>query len=154
LLDIPKNLTFIQNRWLLVEFIPCSDGQSTRRPANEINGKQIWSALKQSVLNNFGDTGWGAVGLSLTGMLVPFHPLTLQISLMRHAVKYHSPTTNVCIIRVARDHHRIAWGAVTLLTSIEGHKYIPNVVHVSGERNLVSRRTLVIPLKHDLCRHD
>ncbi|KIM82313.1 hypothetical protein PILCRDRAFT_97507 [Piloderma croceum F 1598] len=102
-----------KNRWLLVEFIPCSDGQSTRRPANEINAKQIWSALKQSVLNNFGDTGWGAVGLSLT-------------------VKYYSPTTNVCIIRVARDHHRIAWGAVTLLTSIEGHKYIPNVVHVSG----------------------
>jgi len=63
---------------------------------------------------------------------------------MRRAVKYHSPTTNVCIIRVARDHHRIAWGAVTLLTSIEGHKYIPNVVHVSGERNLVSRCTLVI----------
>ncbi|KIM85115.1 hypothetical protein PILCRDRAFT_817973, partial [Piloderma croceum F 1598] len=47
-------------------FIPCSDGQSTRCPANEINAKQIWSALKQSVLNNFGDTGWVAVGLSLT----------------------------------------------------------------------------------------
>jgi ribonuclease P/MRP protein subunit POP5 len=48
-------------------------------------------------------------------------------------VKYYSPTTNVCIIRVARDQHRIAWGAVTLLSSIEGQKYIPNVVHVSGE---------------------
>ena len=63
--------SFIQNRWLLVEFIPCSDGQSTKRPANEINGKQIWSALKQSVLNNFGDTGWGAVGSSLTGTPSP-----------------------------------------------------------------------------------
>lgn len=100
-----------KNRWLLVEFIPCSDGPLDAR--NQTNAKQIWSALKQSVLHNFGDTGWGAVGLSLT-------------------VKYYSPTTNVCIIRVARDQHRIAWGAVTLLSSIEGQKYIPYVVHVSG----------------------
>jgi Rpp14/Pop5 family len=47
-------------------------------------------------------------------------------------VKYYSPATNICIIRVARDPYRIAWGAVTLLSSIDGKKYIPNVVHVSG----------------------
>ena len=40
--------------------------------------------------------------------------------------------TNVCIIRVARDQHRIAWAGVTLLSSLEGQKYVPNVVHVSG----------------------
>jgi len=62
---------------------------------------------------NFGDTGWGAVGMSLT-------------------VKYFSPTTNLCIVRVARDHHRIAWGAVTLLTLIDDVRVIPHVVHVSG----------------------
>jgi len=109
-----------KNRWLLVEFIPISS-QAQGRPntaiggptSHQLEGKQIWGALKQSVLANFGDTGWGAVGLSLT-------------------VKYYSPTTHVCIIRVARDHHRIAWGALTLLTSIEGMKYIPNVIHVSG----------------------
>jgi len=33
---------------------------------------------------------------------------------------------------VARDQHNIAWGALTLLTSIEGTRYLPNVVHVSG----------------------
>lgn len=127
-------LKFIQNRWLLVEFIPCSNGDgSTTRPANEINAKQVYSALKQSVLHNFGDTGWGAVGLSLTG--TPFthlHTYCRRFNLCCNAVKYYSPTTNVCIIRVARDQHRIAWGAVTLLSSIEGQKYIPNVVHVSG----------------------
>lgn len=48
------------------------------------------------------------------------------------SVKYYSPTTNICIIRVARDHHRIAWGALTLLTGIEGSRYIPNVIHLSG----------------------
>ncbi|KAF7366771.1 Ribonuclease P/MRP protein subunit POP5 [Mycena sanguinolenta] len=47
-------------------------------------------------------------------------------------VKYYSPTTNICIIRVAWDHHQIAWGALTLLTAIEGTRYIPNVIHLSG----------------------
>ena|ERR1700722_16748891 len=95
-----------------------------------LNGKHIWPALKQTVLDNFGDTGWGAVGLSLTCAITGFiihnrsHWLT---------VKYHSPVTNICIIRVARDHYRIAWGAITMLSSIEGQKYIPHVIHVSGE---------------------
>jgi len=61
-----------QNRWILVEFIPIVQGTAqlgkyTVGSANAIDGKAIWSALKQSVLNNFGETGWGAVGLSLTG---------------------------------------------------------------------------------------
>jgi len=94
----------------LVEFLslPYPSQQPT-----VLNSKQIYAALKQSVIVNFGDTGWGAVGSSLN-------------------VKYFSPATGVCIIRVARDPYRIAWGAVTYLSSIDGQKYIPNVVHVSG----------------------
>ncbi|KAF9483181.1 hypothetical protein BDN70DRAFT_911334 [Pholiota conissans] len=105
-----------KNRWILVEFIPVSQGTAQLGKVgsgNKLDGKVIWAALKQSVLSNFGDTGWGAVGLSLT-------------------VKYFSPTTNICIIRVARDQHNIAWAALTLLTAIEGGRYIPNVIHVSG----------------------
>jgi ribonuclease P/MRP protein subunit POP5 len=61
-----------QNRWILVEFIPIAQGiaqlgKNTIGSADSIDGKAIWSALKQSVLKNFGETGWGAVGLSLTG---------------------------------------------------------------------------------------
>ncbi|KAH9481858.1 Ribonuclease P/MRP protein subunit POP5 [Psilocybe cubensis] len=107
-----------KNRWLLVEFIPVLQGhaqlgKSTFGNGSLLDGKAIWASLKQSVLTNFGDTGWGAVGLSLT-------------------VKYFSPTTNICIIRVARDQHNVAWGALTLLSIIDGVRYIPNVVHVSG----------------------
>ena len=47
-------------------------------------------------------------------------------------VKYFSPTTHLCILRVARDHHTLARGAVTLLTSINGARVLPHVVHVSG----------------------
>ncbi|KDQ59026.1 hypothetical protein JAAARDRAFT_68592 [Jaapia argillacea MUCL 33604] len=101
-----------KNRWLLVEFIPSAQIVPSREP-EPLTSRQIYSALKESVVSNFGDTGWGAVGFSLT-------------------VKYYSPMTNICIIRVGRDQHRIAWGAVTLLDAIEGRKVIPNVVHISG----------------------
>ncbi|KAL5526719.1 POP5 [Sanghuangporus sanghuang] len=103
-----------KNRWLLVEFIPfTSEGVATYAPSDGLTGKYIWNALRDSVLVNFGDTGWGAVGSSLT-------------------VKYFSPTTNLCIIRVARDHHRIAWGAVTCIRKMQDRVYLPNVIHVSG----------------------
>jgi hypothetical protein len=52
------------------------------------------------------------------------------------SVKYYSPTTNVCIIRVARDQHAIAWAGLTLMTNVEGRRYIPNVIHLSGELNI------------------
>ncbi|KAI1792147.1 hypothetical protein LXA43DRAFT_1008201 [Ganoderma leucocontextum] len=105
-----------KNRWLLVEFLPsaCPGPNQPSRVAEEpTTSKQIWSALKQSVIAHFGDTGWGAVGSSLT-------------------IKYFSPRTNLCIIRVARDPHKIAWASVTLMTMIDGRKYVPHVVHVSG----------------------
>jgi ribonuclease P/MRP protein subunit POP5 len=59
-----------KNRWLLVEFIPCENQQpfiARLGTGTNFNGKQIWNALKQSVLANFGDAGWGAVGYSLNG---------------------------------------------------------------------------------------
>ena len=56
-----------QNRWLLVEFIPFDNECATYLPSENLNSKHIWNALKDSVIANFGDTGWGAVGASLTG---------------------------------------------------------------------------------------
>ncbi|RDX46270.1 hypothetical protein OH76DRAFT_1457293 [Lentinus brumalis] len=104
-----------KNRWLLVELlpIPAPFPSQTARTQEDITNKQIWAALKQSVITHFGDTGWGAVGSSLT-------------------IKYFSPRTNLCIIRVARDPHKLAWASVTLMTTIDGRKFIPHVVHVSG----------------------
>jgi ribonuclease P/MRP protein subunit POP5 len=124
-----------KNRWLLVEFIPSMDGavslhHQLARSGAELNGKHVWSALKQSVISNFGDAGWGAVGYSLTGTSLSIGKVALLTRGI--SVKYFSPITNICIIRVGREHVRTAWGAVTLLNSIEGRKVLPNVVHVSG----------------------
>ena len=73
-----------QNRWLLIEFIPAaspSPSTSVSTPGHghghiqhipipspdAISGKDVFNALKQSVLSNFGDVGWGEVGASLAG---------------------------------------------------------------------------------------
>jgi len=96
---------------------------------HSLDAKTIHSALKQSILINFGDSGWGAVGFSLTGQ--HYHsPLSFFSN--SFLVKYFSPMTNVAIIRVARDRHSIAWGGITLLKEIGTSKIIPHVVHVSG----------------------
>jgi len=96
---------------------------------HSLDAKTIHNALKQSILINFGDFGWGAVGFSLTGQ--HYHsPLSCFAN--SFLVKYFSPMTNVAIIRVARDRHSIAWGGITLLKEIGTSKIIPHVVHVSG----------------------
>ena len=66
------NFQTFQNRWLLVEFLPVPEAtpNTKSRPQEETTSKQIWAALKQSVISNFGDTGWGAVGSSLTSNLI------------------------------------------------------------------------------------
>ncbi|KAG8954404.1 hypothetical protein FRC04_011731 [Tulasnella sp. 424] len=77
----------------------------------------------------------------------------LGIHYMGVAVKYYSPTTKICIIRVARDHHRIAWGAITLITELRNQPCIPHVIHVSGTLKKVQlaaiqyNRVLVAKLK-------
>jgi len=50
-----------------VEFIAVA-GPSSSEP---LDAKAVHSALKQSILSHFGDAGWGAVGFSLTGLVIP-----------------------------------------------------------------------------------
>ncbi|KIY66854.1 hypothetical protein CYLTODRAFT_437284 [Cylindrobasidium torrendii FP15055 ss-10] len=99
-----------KNRWLLVEFIPLDQ---TKPAPSRLDSKIIWAALRDSIQENFGDFGWGAVSHSLT-------------------VKYFSPTTNICIIRVAREQHRIARGGVTLIKAIDGVRILPFVIDLTG----------------------
>jgi len=73
----------------------------------------IRDEIRDSVIQNFGDHGWGTVGDSLQ-------------------VKYFSPTTNLSIVRVAREPYRTAWAGITLMTAIKKQRCIPHVEHVSG----------------------
>ena len=64
----------IQNRWLLVSLLTSNNEEHT-----DLNSKQIYNALKQSVLTNFGEVGWGCVAASLNGtisLLFDIHSFT------------------------------------------------------------------------------
>jgi len=65
----------------------------------------------------------------------------------RYIVKYYSTTTGICIIRVGREHVRIARAGVTLLTSIEGSPVIPVVLHCSGEIDIWDDSTVSYPTR-------
>jgi RNase P/RNase MRP subunit POP5 len=64
-----------------------------------------------------------------------------------HIVKYYSSTTGICIIRVGREHVRIARAGVTLLTSIEGSSIIPVVLHCSGGIDILDKFTVSYPAR-------
>ena len=47
-------------------------------------------------------------------------------------MKYFNAPTNIAIIRVAREHFRLLWSAVTLVVEIGGHYGAMRVIHVGG----------------------
>ena len=65
----------MQNRWLLVELLPTATtvGPTTTSALDPVPSARVWKsstvfhAIKQCVILNFGDAGWGAVGVSLSG---------------------------------------------------------------------------------------
>lgn len=74
---------------------------------------KIYKAIRSVVQDVFGDEGWGRIASSFK-------------------VVYHSPLTTLTIIRVARQHYRLLWGAITMLRSVDGVAVLPRVVAVSG----------------------
>jgi hypothetical protein len=102
------------------------------------------------VLLHFGDVGWGEVGSSLAGELFLLSRLPLYEGLILffvfffgwREVKYFSPMTNLCVVRVARGTAtNKTWAALALLDTVggggagggaEGYKVVPHVIHMSG----------------------
>jgi ribonuclease P/MRP protein subunit POP5 len=65
----------------------------------------------------------------------PILQVLLTNSPKRVLVKYLSPATSTFILRVSRDHYRIAWAALSLMTSVpvkDGKNCVFRVVRVSG----------------------
>lgn len=87
--------------------------------------KNLSTYVRQSILETFGDDGHSKCS-SLAGRsrahLGPYSP----------AVSYFSPTTSLAILRISRDHYRLAWSAINLITEIEGIRVVPRVIAVSG----------------------
>ncbi|WVQ85446.1 hypothetical protein IAT38_007611 [Cryptococcus sp. DSM 104549] len=86
----------------------------------------VFKAIKEVVLQVFGDEGWGRVGSNFK-------------------VLYYSSSTTLTIIRVARSNYRLLWSALTFLTTLGNPpvSVIPRVLAVSGTIRKVTNHAIV-----------
>ncbi|KAG5513346.1 hypothetical protein PMAC_001409 [Pneumocystis sp. 'macacae'] len=69
--------------------------------------------IKEHVHLNFGDWGHGLVASSLN-------------------IKYYSPATCMGILRIARQHYRLVWAALTLVKMVHNQRVVIRVLRVNG----------------------
>ncbi|WBW74706.1 RNase P and RNase MRP subunit Pop5 [Schizosaccharomyces osmophilus] len=106
-----------KSRYLLFEVLYPQDKQfhefSTIPSDNAITSSGLSKLLRNTIAENFGDVGIGKVASSLS-------------------VKYFSPSTSTGILRVSRQHFRLAWAALCFLRELNGKPVVIRVVRVSG----------------------
>ncbi|OJD40365.1 rpp14 family protein [Diplodia corticola] len=120
----------LKHRYLLVEFLYPSPAASPAKPAtslphvvqfhqpssDKLTAGLLIKTIRDGIVELFGDYGAGVTGG------------TLQ-------VKYFSPATSTAIIRVARDHYRLVWAALSFITRLPhpvNQDCVAHVVRVSG----------------------
>ena len=105
----------LKHRWLLFNIIYPNETSAFpfSAPSNNVTPRILTDILRQQISYNFGDQGSGLVSSSLQ-------------------IKYFSSSTSTGIVRIARDHFRIVWAALTFIREIEGRECIVTVQRVSG----------------------
>ena len=105
----------LKHRWLLFNIIYPNETSVIpfSTPSNNVTPKILTDILRQQISYNFGDQGSGLVSSSLQ-------------------IKYFSAATSTGIVRIARDHFRIVWAALTFIKEIDGRECIVTVQRVSG----------------------
>lgn len=93
-----------------------------------INSSLIFSHLRRIVETNFGDYGAGCLQQSLN-------------------VKYYNPITGLAIIRCSRDHLRMIWNAVMMLTTLKNRSCMATCIHVGGTIRSCQKKALVYSRK-------
>lgn len=109
---------------------------------------EISRMVRDSIALNFGDWGAGITG-NLSSTSRPSGLPSLAHERMRMCereggsgvgllmlailtVKYFSPATSTGIIRVAREHYRTVWAAMTFVRELHGRPVVVRVVKISG----------------------
>lgn len=105
----------LKNRYLVMETF-CEGEPALSRTV-------ISNAIKESILQNFGEFGLGA-------------------SLASLQVKYVNPVTRLCVIRCSRMEYERIWCAITFITSISNHPAFFNLLDLSGNIRCCKRAAL------------
>ncbi|CCJ30855.1 unnamed protein product, partial [Pneumocystis jirovecii] len=92
-------------------FISCS--KPPDKTTIILKPSDLSNIIKEHVHLNFGEWGHGLVATSLS-------------------IKYYSPATCIGILRIARQHYRLVWAALTLVKIIHNQHVIIRVLRVNG----------------------
>lgn len=106
-----------KTRYLLCE-ITFEQDLSTGKPTQfQVDDRTtqftVLNIIKESLDVNFGDFGLGSIASSLN-------------------VKYFSPFTKLAIVRTSRDHVKMVWASITLVTSFKQTPCCIRVIHNAG----------------------
>ncbi|KAJ1951338.1 RNA-binding protein pop5 [Linderina macrospora] len=100
-----------------IQFHPAAEQtpghQRTGQKQPVLTSKAVLHMIKDQMQVNFGDSGAGHI---VSGT----------------QVKYFSSRTNMCILKVPRDHYQMIWSALTLTTHISRAPCMIRMWHVSG----------------------
>ncbi|KAF2143818.1 uncharacterized protein K452DRAFT_317254 [Aplosporella prunicola CBS 121167] len=116
----------LKHRYLLVDFLYPSAAttapdlppavQFHQPSSDKLTPGYLVKVIRDAIAEQFGDYGAGMTSGTLT-------------------IKYLSPATSTAIIRVARDHYRLVWAALTMLSRLPApisQDCVIHVVRVSG----------------------
>jgi ribonuclease P/MRP protein subunit POP5 len=136
----------LKNRYLLVNILYPELGLQPKIPkvpdvvvfnqptTSTLTASALIKGLRAAVAELFGDYGSGAVNERLVGKIDRICLKKLGM-LSYGLVKYLSNATSTFILRVSRDHYRIAWAALSLMNRVpvtDGRSCVFRVVRVSG----------------------
>lgn len=102
----------LKTRYVLFEIL-YPETRDLRSPKKHADGRKIYRTVRQAVQENFGDLGMGQVQASMN-------------------LKYYNPETLTGILRVSREHARLAQAALTYVSAVDGQPVIVRVLRVSG----------------------
>lgn len=138
----------IKERYLLVNILYPPEPATTKgsrlpncvvqhQPTIErLTPQLLLKAINSQVGVLFGDYGQGALGGHLSGKSQRGFAWVFNYSLLINSkVKYLSLATSTFILRCAREHYKMLWAALTLMTQVpvkDGRPCIFRVVRVSG----------------------
>ena len=89
------------------------------------------TAIRDSVIENFGDFGSGLVLSSLQ-------------------TRHYTPHAELCCVRVARQHARMVRGAISLVRFIQRQVVILTVVQICGSSRTLRRAMLSVLKEHTI----
>ena len=119
-----------KNRYLLIELVWADNKHDP-----SLSSYILVQALKELIRAEFGEYGLACALQALQGKIICcIELITPLIVYAIFIVKYLNNVTNLCILRVAREYHKLIWTCVTMMKQLQNRNLTMRVIHSGGTR--------------------